>query len=114
MGTKTTYAGPQKEIMQWCQVNGHRFRGNNKLLITEEKLLLFLKEQVVGRMKRKRGRKRESSISEMEDDRNDDHGDESENLEPTAIDTVGIQTYNNYVSAAVGIWKHQKLMSVRA
>jgi hypothetical protein len=80
------------------EANGDRFPGNNKTLITEEKLLLFLQEVVVGRSRRKRGRKAQEAEEGEDGDGN--------------ISKVGIQTYKNYVSAAVAIWKHQRLLKV--
>jgi hypothetical protein len=80
-GTITTYSGAQKELMKWMAENGSRFPGQNKLLMTEQKLLLFLNEALVGRPRRKRGRKRQTN------------GRITEESEFESTEKVGIQTY---------------------
>jgi hypothetical protein len=99
------------------QDNGHRFAGTNKLLVTEEKLLLFLKEAVVGRDRRHCGKKRAlSEQDEEEEEEADDDGRIGEADGPVPRqqrqNKVGIQTYRNYVNAVVSIWKHQTMMKV--
>lgn len=71
------------------------------ILVTGDKLFIFLNTQVIGRLPQKKGRKQ----------RDFDRNDLNNYLGPVAENgqmTIGIQTINKYCSALVGLWKKQK------
>ena len=75
----------QLEFQQWCS---ERYSGDmNAGIVSEIKLLLFLKERVVGRQSRKRKRGLEGQ-------------------------TIGVKSILNAVSAIVDLWKRQTYLNV--
>ena len=84
-GTTKTYMGAQKEFVAWCK---DRYDNEmSSLVVTESKLLLFLKDRVVGRESRKRKRGSEPHV-------------------------IGVKSILNAVSAVVDLWKKQSFLKV--
>jgi hypothetical protein len=87
--TKHTYAGKQKEFINWCESKGY-----NNDNVTEDKVLYFLID-VKNRQPYKRGRKRK--LSSIEEEENGEHGSNDANL--------SYSTYEGYINAIVNLWK---------
>src|SRR5690242_8951374 len=86
-GTANAYRGAQREFGRWCE---ERYQGDlDALIVTESKLLLFLQSRVVGRQTKKR--------------RHDGEG----------VQSIGIKSVLNVVSAVVDLWKRQTYLNVR-
>jgi hypothetical protein len=123
--TATTYAGPQKEFLYWCRSSGHCFPGHdlpgyNPETVTEDKLLLFLNENVKNRHHKKRGKKPKLIVAQEEESGEEDEDDEDEAEDEKAQNKVigetkkiGIKSLENYVSAIVHLWKNQHAIGVR-
>ena len=60
-GTKSTYGTPKFQFTEWCKLQHYE---NNH--VTEAKLLRFLKEEVIDREAKKRGRKRKTGEVNVE------------------------------------------------
>jgi hypothetical protein len=86
--TRKTYKGPQREFMAWMRSND-AFPLMSRETVTEEKLLIFLHTQVVGRKAKVQRKNTPEGVSQK----------------------VGIQTVRNYVSAAVNLWQQQTTAS---
>jgi hypothetical protein len=82
--TTKTYRGACKEFIEWCS-SSNQWPDVSKCMVTEEKLLLFLESQVVGRESK---RKRSSAAGSNQ--------------------VVGIQTVKNYVNAIGKLWAYQR------
>ena len=91
--TKYTYAGKQKEFINWCESKGY-----NNDNVTEDKVLYFLSD-VKNRQPYKRGRKRKLSL--IEEEENGDQGSNDANL--------SYSTYEGYINAIVNLWKKQHI-----
>ena len=88
--TKSTYYPKQEEFKNWCAARN--FAEVNRFTVTEDKLVGFLKDCVVGRRLK---RKRKQS--------------EAENGVDEVVKTVSVATVNSYVASIVDLYNYQVL-----
>ena len=126
VNTARSYGPKQAEFLKWCRRThrGEQFAE----MVTPDKLLMFLQDEVVGRALKKRGRRREEEeegtdgdevgVEEADEDEDDQHADmegqeaADEGIQTTteqpAVKTVSFGTIDAYVNAISRLWKHQK------
>ncbi|KAI9105712.1 hypothetical protein DFS34DRAFT_681867 [Phlyctochytrium arcticum] len=99
--TAAAYAGKQKRWAQWC-LGARDFEDG--VLVTAEKLVLYLEEEVLAKGNQHAAKKRKAASTQP----TVTEGSSTSSTQVVTIVPIGHSTLEGHVSAMVSLWNHQK------